>query len=71
MIQQAIRVRESLHFLSEESQMITTSTYSGALYGSQTWDLSSKEANSVFSSWRQATKDIYQVPNNTHKWVVE
>ena len=41
-------------------------TFCVSLYGCQLWDLSSKEVQSFYTSWRKAVRYIWRIPHRTH-----
>ena len=42
------------------------SKYCSSFYGSQLWDLRSKDINSLYKSWNRAVRRVFTLPYNSH-----
>ena len=52
-------------------QILATEKYWTAAYGSNLWDLRSKEATMMVNAWRTGHKLAWGVPRSTHTYLVE
>ena len=70
-IDTSVKVREAFHFAHPMEQIQATEKYCTAVYGSNLWDLRSKEANMLVNAWRTGHKLAWGVPRSTHTYLVE
>ena len=52
-------------------KILATEKYCMAAYGSNLWDLRSKEATMMVNAWRTGHKLAWGVPRSTHTYLVE
>ena len=46
-------------------------TYVTSFYGSNLWDLYSADVDRIFKSWNVTIRNLYDVPWQTHRYLVE
>ena len=51
--------------------MTLVTIYLTAMYGSNLWDLFSDSANKLFISWNNVIRTAYDLPYNTHRYILE
>ena len=65
----------SLHqefgFTDPEVMMKIVHIYATSFYGSSLWNYSSKEADKLFTSWNILVRQVFGVPNTTHRYLIE
>ena len=65
----------SLHqefgFTNPDVMMKIVQIYATSFYGSPLWSYSSKEAEKLFTSWNILVRQVYGVPNTTHRYLIE
>ena len=47
------------------------SIYCTAFYGSNLWDLNSKDVVKIFSSWNVMVRNVFSLPRNAHRYLIE
>ena len=52
-------------------QVIATEKYCTNLHGASLWDLTSTEAQRIFSAWRMGIKITWDLPRSTHSYLVQ
>jgi hypothetical protein len=45
-------------------------SYCASFYGSQTWDLTSKYINDIFTAWQKGMRRIWKIPYQTHRCIL-
>ena len=62
MIDSSVKIRESFDFAHPAEQILAVSKYCSAVYGSNLWDLGSREAEMLTNAWRTGHKLAWEVP---------
>ena len=70
-IDTSTRIREAFSFAHPTEQILAVEKYCNAIYGSNLWELSGKEAGMVVSVWQTGHKLAWDVPRNCHTYLVE
>ena len=71
MIDSSVKIRESFHFAHPEEQILAVSKYCSAAYGSNLWDLGSREAEMLTNAWRTGHKLAWEVPRHCRTFLVQ
>ena len=58
-------------FADSSVMMRMVHIYATSFYGSQLWDYSSSDANRLFASWNMLVRKVHNVPNTTHRYLIE
>ena len=62
---------QEFHYVEPQVMMKIINIYSTSFYGSNLWNLYSKEVCKIFSSWNVMVRNIFNVPRNTHRYLIE
>lgn len=67
-----------IHSLNQEFYFAHPSTvlklydiYACSFYGSSLWNVNSREVNKLFTSWNIAVRILFDVPRETHRYLIE
>ena len=70
-IRESTELRESFGFASPSEILRAVKLYAGSPYESSLWKFDSESAGQYFSSWRTCVKLAWQVPRQTHTYMVD
>ena len=71
-IDKSAKIRETFKFGHPAEQIFAVEKYcSSGLHGASLWDLTSREAQMIFGSWRTGHKLAWQVDRNCHNYLVQ
>ena len=70
-IRESTDLRESFGFASPSEILRAVKLYAGSHYGSSLWQFDSESAGQYFASWRTCVKLAWQVPRQTHTYMVD
>ena len=62
---------QEFHYTSPEVFMKILNIYAVSFYGSSLWDIFSAECERIFAAWNVAVRHAWNVPNTTHRYLVE
>ena len=62
---------QEFHYTSPEIMFKLVSTYACSFYGSQLWNLRSKEAEKLYNSWNVTVRHILNLDRKTHRCLIE
>ena len=62
---------QELHFVGPSTMMRLLNIYVCSFYGSCLWNLFSKEVLKIFSSWNVTVRNVFNLPRNTHRYLIE
>ena len=71
MIDSSVKIRESFSFAHPTEQILAVTKYCSAAYGSNLWDLGSREAQMFPNAWRTGHKLAWDVPRSCHTFLVQ
>ena len=71
MIDSSVKIRESFDFAHPAEQILAVSKYCSAVYGSNLWDLGSREAEMLTNAWRTGHKLAWDVPRHCRTYLVQ
>ena len=71
MIDSSVKVRESFDFAHPAEQILAVSKYCSAAYGSNLWDMGSREAEMLTNAWRTGHKLAWDVPRHCRTFLVQ
>ena len=71
MIDSSVKIRESFSFAHPTEQILAVSKYCSAAYGSNLWDLGSREAQMFTNAWRTGHKLAWDVPRSCRTFLVQ
>ena len=71
LIDSSVKIRESFAFAHPTEQILAVSKYCSAAYGSNLWDLRSREANMFTNAWRTTHKLAWDVPRHCRTFLVQ
>ena len=64
-------ILQELHFADPTILVKLLQVYCTSFYGSCLWDLYSAEIDRLYRSWNVSVRNIFQVPYNTHRYLVQ
>ena len=70
-IDSSVKLREAFHFAHPFEQISATEKYCCSFYNSNLWDLTSDEAEMVFSAWRTGHKLAWDVHRGCRTYLVQ
>ena len=70
-IRESTELRETFGFASPSEVLRSVKLYAGSHYGSMLWQFQSESAGQYFTSWRTCVKLAWQVPRQTHTYLVD
>ena len=70
-IRESTGLRESFGFGSPSEILRAVKLYAGSHYGSSLWQFDSESAGHYLTSWRTCVKLAWQVPRQTHTYLVD
>ena len=70
-IDKSAKIREMFRFAHPSEQIFAVEKYCTAIHGANLWDLTSKEAQMMFATWRTGHKLAWQVDRNCHTYLVQ
>ena len=70
-IDSSVKLQEAFHFAHPHEHILATEKYCTTLYGSNLWDLSSPEAEMVFSAWRTGHKIAWNVHRGCRTYLMQ
>ena len=70
-IRESTELRETFGFASPSEVLRSVKLYAGSHYGSMLWQFQSESAGQYFTSWRTCVKLAWQVPRQTHSYLVD
>ena len=62
LIDSSVKIREAFSFAHPAEQILAVAKYCSAAYGSNLWDLGSREAVMLTNAWRTGHKLAWDVP---------
>ena len=62
---------QEFHFASPDIKMNLFGKYCLSFYGSNLWDLFSKDVDKIYKSWNVTTRMCFSVPRNSHCYFIE
>ena len=71
LIDGSVKIRETFSFAHPEEQINAVSKYCSSAYGSNLWDLGSREAVMLMNAWRTGHKLAWDVPRSCHTYLVQ
>ena len=71
MIDSSVKIREVFSFAHPAKQILAVAKYCSAAYGSNMWDLGSREALMMTNAWRTGHKLAWDVPRACRTFLVE
>ena len=70
-IRESTELRESFGFASPSEVLKAVKLYAGSHYGSSLWQFGSESAGQYFTAWKTCVKLAWQVPRQTHTYLVD
>ena len=70
-IRESTELRETFGFASPSEVLRAVKLYAGSHYGSSLWQFDTESAGQYFTSWRTCVKLAWQVPRQTHTYLVD
>ena len=70
-IDKCAQIRETFRFAHPMENVLATEKYCTNIHGAVLWDLTSKEAQMVFSAWKTGAKISWDLPRSTHSYLVQ
>ena len=64
-------ILQELHFADPTILVKLLQVYCTSFYGSCLWDLYSAKIDRLYRSWNVSVRNIFQVPYNTHRYLVQ
>ena len=71
MIDGSVKIRESFGFAHPSEQILAVAKYCSAAYGSNLWDLGSRESEMMTNAWRTGHKLAWDVPRHCRTFLVQ
>ena len=71
MIDRSVKIRESFSFAHPTEQILAVTKYCFTAYGSNLWDLGSREAQMFTKAWLTGHKLAWDVPRSCHTFLVQ
>ena len=62
---------QELYFVEPDVFMKLMNIYCSSFYGSNLWDLYSKEVDRIFKSWNITVRNVFKIPFTTHRYLIE
>ena len=62
---------QEFHYADPSVLLKILNIYVTSFYGSNLWDLYSKEVVKIFSSWNVTVRNIFRLPRTTHRFFIE
>ena len=62
---------QELHFVDSNVFMKLVNIYCTSFYGSNLWDLYSKDVDKIFKSWNVTVRNVLKLPFTTHRYLIE
>ena len=62
---------QELHFVDSNVFMKLVNIYCTSFYGSNLWDLYSKDVDRIFKSWNVTVRNVLKLPFTTHRYLIE
>ena len=62
---------EEFHYAAPDVVMKLLQTYACNIYGSNTWDLFSRECQKVYTNYNVAVRNMLKLPRTTHRYLLE
>ena len=62
---------QEFHFVEPPVMMKLLEVYATSFYGSSLWNLFSKEVTRIFSSWNVTVRNVFNLPWDTHRYLIE
>ena len=62
---------QEFHYADPSVLLRILNTHVTSFYGSNLWDLYSKEVIKIFSSWNITVRNIFKLPRTTHRYFIE
>ena len=62
---------QELYFVNSSVMMKLLNIYATSFYGSCLWNLYSKEVSKLFASWNVSVRNIFRLPRDTHRYLIE
>ena len=62
---------QEFHYVDPPVLLRILNTHVTSFYGSNLWDLYSKEVTRIFSSWNVTVRNIFKLPRTTHRFFIE
>lgn len=64
-------LKQEFGFSSSEVLLKLVNIYATSFYGSVLWDLNGAAEEKLFTSWNVLIRDIWKIPNNSHRYFIE
>ena len=64
-------ILQEFHFASADTVIKLMNIYATTLYGSNTWDIFSKDCEKLYSSFNIAIRQILRIDRCTHRYLIE
>ena len=62
---------QELYFVQPSVLLKLISIYCTSFYGSSLWNLYSASVNRIFSAWNVTVRNVFSLPRNAHRYIVE
>ena len=62
---------QEFYFVKPEVFMKLLNVYCSSFYGSNLWNLYSKEVDRIFKSWNVTVRNVFNLPFTTHRYLIE
>ena len=70
-IDESCKIRETFNFAHPEEKLAAVEKYCCSMYGSNLWDLRSREAEMVFNSWKTSVKLAFDVHRGCRTYLLQ
>ena len=70
-IRKNIKLIHEFYYAHPVTVFTLNKVYNTSFYGSQVWNLFSKESNHVFNAWNVSVREMYKLPRNSHRYLLE
>jgi len=64
-------LNQEFHFSNPSFVMKLYNIYACSFHGSSLWDLYSDNVNKLFTSWNISIRILFDIPRNTHRYLIE
>ena len=64
-------LRQEFHYVSPQVYVKILNLYATSFYGSNLWNLFSKECERIYTSWNIAMRQCYNLNRTTHRYLIE
>ena len=71
MIGKVCSLLQEFHYVEPAVMVKLLNIYVTSFYGSNLWDLYSADVDRIFKSWNVTIRNVYDVPWQTHRYLVE